>query len=95
MFSVVTHLDPDDTDAMFAVMRRAIRPGGTLLFSTFLDDSIATFREDNPQVPSAKTYYNESFLRTLLSRNGWKVRAAYALDPTLYIADHFVCEPAS
>jgi SAM-dependent methyltransferase len=93
MFSVVTHLDPHDTDALLAILRRAIRPHGALLFSTFLDTEIDTYREDNPDRPSAKTLYNEHFLRELVSRNQWEVQAKYPRGSCLYIVDHFVCRP--
>jgi 2-polyprenyl-3-methyl-5-hydroxy-6-metoxy-1,4-benzoquinol methylase len=93
LFSVITHLNPDDTDAMLAILRRAIRPNGALLFSALLDSQIDTYRERDPDRPSAATFYNVRFLRDLVSRNRWRVCAMYPGGTARYIADHFVCRP--
>ena len=38
LYSVLTHLAPDDTAALLALLRRYVAPDGHLLFSIFLDD---------------------------------------------------------
>ena len=38
LFSVVTHLAPDDFVAMLRLTRRHVKPDGVLLFSLFIDD---------------------------------------------------------
>jgi SAM-dependent methyltransferase len=38
LFSVFTHLAPDDFEAMLRLLRRHVKPDGTLLFSLYLDD---------------------------------------------------------
>jgi SAM-dependent methyltransferase len=62
LFSVFTHLAPRDYVAMLRLLRRHIKPGGTLLFSLFLDD---------PEHPS----YHEQFLRDQLKSDDPEVRA--------------------
>lgn len=93
MFSLVTHLNPDDANAIFAILRRAVRPDGALLFSTFLDDEIDSYREDDPERTSAKVLYNHDFLNDLVTRNGWKVSEVYRRGTARYIVDHFMCRP--
>jgi SAM-dependent methyltransferase len=39
LFSVFTHLDPDDARAMLEVLRRHIAPGGRLFFTIYLDEA--------------------------------------------------------
>jgi SAM-dependent methyltransferase len=39
LFSVFTHLDPDDYVAMLRLLRRHVKPGGSLLFSLHLVDA--------------------------------------------------------
>jgi SAM-dependent methyltransferase len=94
MFSVVTHLNADDTNAMLAILRRAVRPGGALLFSACLRADTNTWREGEPDKPGAVVYYNEQFLREIVSRNGWDISAVYPYGPAAgYIAQHLVCRP--
>ena len=38
LFSVFTHLAPHDFEAMLRLLRRHVRPDGSLLFSLFVDD---------------------------------------------------------
>jgi SAM-dependent methyltransferase len=89
LFSVFTHLDPSDADAMFAILRRAVRPTGALFFSAFLDHDTDTFREGDPEQPRLLCFYNDAYFRDLIERNGWTISAAYP--PQEFIAHHFVC----
>lgn len=94
LFSVFTHLAPDDADAMFAILRRHVRREGRLLFSTFLDPAVATFEEKAPEKTGLRSTYNEAFMRSLVERNGWAVLALHDKDPeTKFIQHHFVCGP--
>ena len=92
LFSVFTHLPPDDADALLAIMRRHVRRDGRLLFSAFLDPTVATFEEKAPDSPGLRSTYNEGFLRSLVERNGWRVLAVHEKDPeNKFIQHHFVC----
>jgi SAM-dependent methyltransferase len=95
LFSVFTHLPPDDADALLAILRRYARRHGRLLFSAFLDPTVATFVEKSPGRPGLHSTYHETFLRSLAERNGWQVLAVYDKDPeTKFIQHHFVCAAA-
>jgi len=95
LFSVFTHLPPDDAEAMLAILRRHARRDGRLLFSAFLDPTVATFAEKSPEKPGLHSTYHEAFLRSLVERNGWRVRAVHDKDPTQkFIQHHFVCAAA-
>ncbi len=94
LFSVFTHLAPDDADAMFAILRRHVRREGRLLFSAFLDPEVGTFEEKTRERPGLRSTYNEKFMRSLVERNGWAVLALHDKDPeTKFIQHHFVCSP--
>ena len=94
LFSVFTHLAPEDADAMLAILRRHVRREGRLLFSALLDPSVGTFEEKAPQKVGLRSTYNEAFMRSLVERNGWAVLALHDKDPmTKFIQHHFLCAP--
>jgi len=93
LFSVFTHMGPDDADAMFAILRRHVRRNGRLLFSAFLDPAVGTFEEKAPEKTGLRSTYNEAFMRSLVERNGWAVLALHDKDPKKFIQHHFVCGP--
>jgi hypothetical protein len=79
---------------MLAILRRAVRPDGALLFSAALGAPTNTWREGEPNKPGAIVYYNEQFLREIVSRNGWDISAVYPRGSARYIVGHLVCRPA-
>ena len=95
LFSVFTHMDPDDADSLLAILRRHVRPAGWLLFSAFIDPEIEGFEDRNPDKPLLRAFYGERLMRQLLGNNGWEVLALHPRDPERYIASHFVCRPGS
>ncbi len=95
LFSVFTHLLPEDSDSMLHILRRHARPLGRLFFSCYADESVARFEDKDPKQPGLHAHYNPAFLRELLAKNGWAVESFHAGDPVnLFIQDHFVCRPA-
>jgi SAM-dependent methyltransferase len=95
LFSVFTHLEASDANALLAVMRKYVRPSGALLFSAFLDDTIDSFEDRIPDYPLSFPCYSERYLRTLVVANGWSVSSVSppsSENPPL-IQHHFVCRP--
>jgi 2-polyprenyl-3-methyl-5-hydroxy-6-metoxy-1,4-benzoquinol methylase len=93
LFSVITHLVPDDTDALLGQLRKHVRDDGRLFFSAFLDDSIESFEDRVPEKPLLRAFYSERFLRSILHKNAWQVEQKH---PAEYlIQNHFVCRPSS
>src|SRR5438046_3211368 len=73
LFSVFTHLCPEDTDALFAILRRYVRPSGTLFFSAFIRSGVERFEDKDPANPLLRAAYSEGYMRELATRNGWNV----------------------
>lgn len=92
LFSVFTHLAPDDAELLLAIMRPLVRPTGALLFSALLDDTLDTYAEGEPDRPGARVSYNEQFLRRLVVANGWTVSNVFP--PVQFMQPGFLCRPA-
>lgn len=72
MFSVVTHLPPADTRALFAILRRYVRADGFVYFSAFVNPLMEEeYAEGNPEMPLWMSIYQEAFLFDLLAATGW------------------------
>lgn len=95
LFSVFTHLEPSDTNAMLAILRRYIRPGGALFFSAFLDDTIDSFEARIPEDPLAYPCYAERYLRELVVANGWSVSSVSPPSREHFIQHYLICRPTT
>jgi SAM-dependent methyltransferase len=94
LFSVFTHLAPDDAGAMLAILRRHIRAGGRLLLSAFIEKDIETFEDRDEKQPLCYATYGETYFCQLIAQNGWTIQAAYPRDPDRFVHHQFVCTPA-
>jgi SAM-dependent methyltransferase len=92
LFSVFTHLDPPDANALLAILRRYVRPAGALFFSAFLDNTIESFAAKIPERPLDHPCYSERYLRELAAKNGWRVLSVN--DPQQFIQHYLICRPA-
>lgn len=92
MFSVVTHLPPDDAEVLLRILRRYVRPSGTLHFSSLLDAATETYREGDPERPGRQSIYNPDLLSTLAAGAGWRVERIYK--PERFMQHGFLCRPA-
>jgi SAM-dependent methyltransferase len=93
LFSVFTHLDPTDAQAMLQILRRHIRPRGKLFFSAFIDDNLSGFEDRVKEAPLFKAYYGRAYMESLIERTGWTVEGFFDTDESRYIQHHFVCAP--
>ncbi len=91
LFSVFTHLDPPDFQAMLELTRRYIAPSGTLVFTSFIDDKIPEdFKDNDPEQPLYMALYRESAVRKFARAAGWSIKKI-----VLPGAQHWVvCNPA-
>lgn len=94
LFSVFTHLDPSDANALLVILRRHVRPGGALFFSTFLVDTVDSFEDRDPEHPLSYPCYGERYLRELAAENGWIVASISPPSPEHFIQHYFICHPA-
>lgn len=95
LFSVFTHLDPSDADALLAILRRHVRPGGALFFSAFLDDTIESFEDRLPEYPLSWPCYSERYLRQLVVANGWRVSSVNPPSRKHFIQHYLICHPTN
>jgi SAM-dependent methyltransferase len=93
MYSVITHTYPEDTECLLHILRRYIRQGGGLLFSAFIDNNIGAFEDRIKDQPLLNAYYNEGFLRQLVSRTGWQVESLYDKWADAVSQNLFLCRP--
>jgi SAM-dependent methyltransferase len=93
MYSVITHNYPPDTECLLSVLRRYIKKDGGLLFSVFLDNNIDTFEDRLKHQPLSAAYYNEKFLRKIISKTGWQAESLYDKRPDTVIQNIFFCRP--
>lgn len=91
MFSVITHNNPRDTESLLYILRKYIKKDGFLLFSAFIDNQIETFEDRMKDQPLINAYYNENYLRQIISRAGWQVKSSHDKRPDKAIMNHFVC----
>jgi len=95
LFSVFTHLGPSDANALLAILRRHVRPGGALFFSAFIDDTVDSFEDRIPEYPLSHPCYTERYLRELVETNGWSVASVSPPSPEHFIQHYLVCYPTT
>ncbi|GJM37599.1 MAG: hypothetical protein DHS20C19_09660 [Acidimicrobiales bacterium] len=94
MFSVVTHLTPDDTRALLSILRRYLAPGGFLYFSAFVNPFLEVpFQDQNPDEPLRFAVYAEQTLFDLLAETGWAAER-YEAPVEQLIKYRFLCRPS-
>lgn len=93
MFSVITHQNPADAEAIFTILRRYVAPSGALFFTCFLDSGIADYEDRSPERNGGRCFYQPAFLTALVERCGWEV-AGHGDSECPIIASSFVCRPA-
>lgn len=93
LFSVFTHLDAGDARAMLTLMRRAIRPGGQLLFTAFIDADLDGCESRGPLHPLHMVFYGPRTLERLIEETGWEMRSFYPGGPQPFIQPCFRCTP--
>jgi SAM-dependent methyltransferase len=93
LFSVFTHLDPDDSAAMLRVLRKHIAPHGHLIFTCRINDNIDGFIDRIPTTPLLRAVYSKSLIEKLIVDNGWDIDNFYEKDPRDFIRNYYICSP--
>jgi SAM-dependent methyltransferase len=90
LFSVFTHLEPADFQAMLELTRRYIAPSGTLIFTSFIDNKLSRdFEDKDPEQPLLMALYREAAVREFARAARWSVNKIF-----LPGAQHWVvCTP--
>ena len=94
MFSVITHQLPDDAFSIFSILRRYVRPDGSMFFSACMEDGDFDYKEHIPEQPAGLSIYSWKLMRDLLARSGWQiVSIAPRNDCDMPILDSVLCIP--
>lgn len=94
MFSVITHMVPEDALATFRILRGYAAPGAKLIFSTFIDAAqTEDFIDKVPDRPLLNAFYRKEFLDGLIERGGWLI-ASFNKPVGSVIQHYYVCAPA-
>lgn len=107
LFSVFTHMLPDDVEKYLGDLHRVLRPGGKMFLTANLEDDVPDVT-DNPvgyrgrqsyRKPLASVRYNREFFENLLYKNGFRLER---YDPSvrqaqrcLIVSKKTVGEPAT
>lgn len=95
LFSVITHLNPADTETLLKFLRTRIAPGGTLVFTTFVDEaSQVDFYDKEPDKPLLRAHYRKAYMEELVARCGWRIRGFSWPTGGAVHQPHYVCSPA-
>jgi SAM-dependent methyltransferase len=109
LFSVFTHLVPDDFAAMLRLLRRHVKQDGTLLFSLFINDPQVIedarrrvgatdgdprFVDEVPSEPLLRARYTRDYAIELVDGTGWKIEGIHLPHPGGYIQHYMVCHPS-
>ena len=90
MFSVITHQDPVDAEAIFRLLWRYVKPTGSLYFTAFVDDANSRFQDRSEGGRGLRCYFNPGYLRELAARSGWVVEAAWPAESPV-VQGAFAC----
>jgi len=94
MFSVITHMNPEDTLALLTLLTHYANKKTRLIFSAFsLKDQEENFVDDDPSRPLLRALYNRDYLVDIIEKAGWNIlherpRIPYVMN------DNFICELA-
>ena len=91
LFSVFTHLNPDDALALLKLMHQKIRPQGKLFFTSHTNKAIKTFEDKIEDKPLLRAFYNPDYMQSLIEAAGWKLDSFHDKQGDSFVKSHFVC----
>lgn len=94
MFSVVTHMVPEDTRDALTILRKYAAPDAVLIFSAFVGKAQAeAFVDVIPEKPLFQASFRQDVLEGIIAETGWSIEEHGAPIENL-IQDFYVCRPA-
>ena len=91
LFSVFTHLNPDDAAAMLRILRKQIAPNGKLIFTCRINNAIDGFVDRIPEKPLLRAVFSQALMENLILDNGWHIDHFYKNDPRDFIRNYYIC----
>jgi SAM-dependent methyltransferase len=93
LFSVFTHLNPEDADAMLRILRKHIAENGKLIFTCRINNAVDGFVDRIPEKPLLRAVFSQTLMEKLLTDNGWVIDHFYKNDPRDFIRNYYICSP--
>ncbi|MCB1614691.1 MAG: methyltransferase domain-containing protein [Pseudomonadales bacterium] len=93
LFSVFTHLNPEDAAAMLFLLRRHVSESGSLVFTVRLNPEVDRFVDRVANRPLLRAVFSPDYMQQLIQDNGWKIEGFYEKDPRDFIRSYFICSP--
>lgn len=94
LFSVFTHLDPEDASAMLRILRRHVSPKGKLVFTCRINNEVDGFVDRIPEQPLLRAVFSQTLMESLIVANGWYIDRFYKNDPRDFIRNYYICSVA-
>jgi SAM-dependent methyltransferase len=92
LFSVFTHLVPDDSVALLKLLRKYVREDGALVFTAFINEDVVTYENRGP--PGAiHAFYGEDYFRSFIETAGWRVQSLDPPSDEHHVRNLFICRP--
>ena len=91
LFSVFTHLDAEDANAMLRILRKHIAESGKLFFSAFIAPELTGFEDRLPETPLLNAYFGLNTMTEMLNNNGWEIDSVHLRPTSLPIVNYFIC----
>jgi len=94
LFSVFTHLNPDDASAMLRILRKHIAPTGKLIFTCRINNTVDGFIDRIPEQPLLRAVFSQTLMESLILNNGWRIDHFHKNDPRDFIRNYYICSAA-
>lgn len=91
MFSVITHQAPEETVALFKVLKNYVKSDGLMLFTAFIERNVENFVDVRKDRPLMVAQFDYDFMLSLLDEAGWKVKSTHPAEEPLH-QFCFVCQ---
>lgn len=94
LFSVFTHLNPEDASAMLRILRKYIAPNGKLIFTCRINNTVDGFIDRIPSQPLLRAVFSQSLMENMIVQHGWRIDHFYQNDPRDFIRNYYICSAA-
>ncbi|MEZ5540162.1 MAG: class I SAM-dependent methyltransferase [Pseudomonadales bacterium] len=94
LFSVFTHLNPEDASNMLRILRKHITDNGKLIFTCRINNAVDGFVDRIPEQPLLRAVFSQSLMEKMIIENGWHIEHFYQNDPRDFIRNYYICSPA-
>ena len=91
MFSVITHQAPEETVALFKVLKNYINSDGSMIFTAFIERNVENFVDVMKDKPLMMAQFDYDYMLALLNEAGWEVKSTHSPERQLH-QFLFVCQ---